>query len=84
MKYTLVKRVTFNYKGATDLVSVIREADSLEDAIKYKVGAEMLEESADNKKFEILIDTNNVFDYINKSSEHPLMLTNEVKSKKAS
>ena len=40
MKYTLVKRVTFSYKGAEDSVSVIKEANSLEDALKYKVGAE--------------------------------------------
>ena len=61
MKYTLVRRVTFSYKGAVDSVSIIREADSLEDALKYKVGAEMLEEPADNKKFEVLININDVF-----------------------
>ena len=44
MKYTLVKRTTFSYKGAEDVVSVVKEADSLENVLKYKVGAEMLEE----------------------------------------
>jgi|TARA_X000001316_G_C898533_1_gene17584 hypothetical protein len=77
MKYTLVKRVTFSYKGATDIVSVVREADSLEDALKYKVGAEMLEEPADNKKFEVLISIDNAFDYI-KEPAKPLLLTDEV------
>jgi hypothetical protein len=81
MKYTLVKRVTFSYKGATDSVSVIKEADSLEDVLKYKVGAEMLEEPADNKKFEVLINVNDVFTYINAKPKQPLLLTDEVKGK---
>ena len=77
MKYTLVRRVTFSYKGAVDSVSIVREADSLEDALKYKVGAEMLEEPADNKKFEVLISIDNAFDYI-KEPAKPLLLTDEV------
>ena len=84
MKYTLIKRVTFNYKGAEDSVSVIKEANSLEDVLKYKVGAEMLEEPADNKKFEVLININDVFNYINAQPEKPLLLTDEVKGQKAS
>ena len=84
MKYTLVKRVTFSYKGATDSVSVIKEADSLEDALKYKVGAEMLEEPADNKNFEVLINIDDAFTYITKQPEKPLLLTDEVKGQKAS
>ena len=83
MKYTLVKRVTFSYKGAQDIVSVIKEADSLEDVLKYKVGAEMLEEPADNKKFQVLINIDNAFDYIKKPGK-PLLLTDEVKGQKAS
>ena len=83
MKYTLVKRVTFSYKGAQDIVSVIKEADSLEDVLKYKVGAEMLEEPEDNKKFQILINIDNAFDYI-KEPDKPLLLTDEVKNQKAS
>jgi hypothetical protein len=82
MKYTLIKRVTFTYKGAEDSVSVIKEANSLEDVLKYKVGAEMLEEPADNKKFEILININDVFTYINARPEQPLLLTDEVEDKK--
>jgi len=84
MKYTLIRRVTFNYKGSTDSVSVVKEANSLEDVLKYKVGAEMLEEPADNKKFEVLININDVFTYINAKSEKPLLLTDEVKGQKAS
>ena len=80
MKYTLVKRVTFSYKGAEDVVSVVKEADSLEDVLKYKVGAEMLEEPGDNKKFQVLINIDNAFDYI-KEPGKPLLLTDEVKGK---
>ena len=83
MKYTLVKRVTFSYKGAEDVVSVVKEADSLEDVLKYKVGAEMLEEPADNKKFQVLINIDNAFDFI-KEPAKPLLLTDEVKGQKAS
>jgi len=83
MKYTLVKRVTFSYKGAEDSVSVIKEANSLEDALKYKVGAELLEEPSDNKKFEVLISIDNAFDYV-KEPVKPLLLTDEVKGQKAS
>jgi len=84
MKYTLVKRVSFNYKGAEDSVSIVKEANSLEDALKYKVGAEMLEEPADNKKFEVLINIDDAFTYITKQPEKPLLLTDEVKGQKAS
>lgn len=83
MKYTLVKRVTFSYKGAQDVVSIVKEANSLEDALKYKVGAEMLEEPADNKKFQVLINIDDAFDYI-KEPAKPLLLTDEVKNQKAS
>ena len=80
MKYTLIKRVSFDYKGAVDSVSVVKEADSLEDALKYKVGAELLEEPSDNKKFEILININNAFEYIKEPDQKVdlLKLTDEV------
>jgi len=84
MKYTLIRRTTFSFKGAEDSVSVIKEANSLEDALKYKVGAEMLEEPADNRKFEVLINIDDAFTYITKQPEKPLLLTDEVKGQKAS
>jgi hypothetical protein len=56
----------------------------MEEALKYKLGAEMLEEPADNKKFEVLININDVFTYINAKPEKPLLLTDEVKGQKAS
>ncbi len=82
MKYTLVKRVTFG-SDTNDIVSVVKEANSLEDVLKYKVGAEMLEDPSDNKSFEVLINIHNVFDYM-KEPGKPLLLTDEVKDQKAS
>ena len=47
----------------------------MEEALKYKLGAEMLESKDTNNTFEILINVDNAFDYINKA----LVPTNEVK-----
>jgi hypothetical protein len=41
MKYTVVKRIHFSH--ANDYVTVIKEAETFEDAMKFKVAAEMLE-----------------------------------------
>ena len=40
MKYTVVKRIHFRH--ANDCVSVIKEAESYEEAMKFKVASEML------------------------------------------
>lgn len=74
MKYTLVKVVNFTF-SKTRSVHVVKEADSMEEALKYKLGAEMLESKDTNNTFEILINVDNAFDYINKA----LVPTNEVK-----
>ena len=82
MKYTLVRRVTFTH--ANDCVSVVKEADSIEQVLKYKVCAEMLEEKGTSVKFEIQININDVFNYINSKEEKPLLLTDEVPETQAS
>ena len=74
MKYTLVNVVNFTF-SKTRSVHVVKEADSMEEALKYKLGAEMLESKDTNNTFEILINVDNAFDYINKA----LVPTNEVK-----
>jgi len=74
MKYTLVKVVNFTF-SKTRSAHVVKEADSMEEALKYKLGAEMLEAKDSNNTFEILINVDNAFDYINKA----LLPTNEVK-----
>ena len=74
MKYTLVRVVNFTF-SKTRSVHVVKEADSMEEALKYKLGAEMLESKDTNNTFEILINVDNAFDYVNKA----VMPTNEVK-----
>tara|TARA_B100001250_G_C19559360_1_gene682612 strand:- start:194 stop:448 length:255 start_codon:yes stop_codon:yes gene_type:complete len=68
MKYTLVKVVNFTF-SKTRSVHVIKEADSIEEAMKYKLGAEMLEAKDSNNTFEILINVDTVFDYIHQQTE---------------
>ena len=74
MKYTLVRVVNFTF-SKTRSVHVVKAADSREEALKYKLGAEMLESKDTNNTFEILINVDNAFDYVNKA----VMPTNEVK-----
>ena len=74
MKYTLVRVVNFTFSKMRS-VHVVKEADSMEEALKYKLGAEMLESKDTNSTFEILINVDNAFDYVNKA----VMPTNEVK-----
>ena len=74
MKYTLVRVVNFTFSKMRS-VHVVKEADSMEEALKYKLGAEMLESKDTNNTFEILINVDNAFDYINKA----VVPTNEVK-----
>ena len=71
---TLVKVVNFTF-SKTRSVHVVKEADSMEEALKYKLGAEMLESKDSDNTFEILINVDNAFDYVNKA----VMPTNEVK-----
>ena len=66
MKYTLVRVVNFTF-SKTRSVHVVKEADSIEEAMKYKLGAEMLEAKDSDNTFEILINVDNAFDYINKT-----------------
>ena len=74
MKYTLVRVVNFTFSKMRS-VHVVKEADSMEEALKYKLGAEMLESKDTNNTFELLINVDNAFDYVNKA----VMPTNEVK-----
>ena len=73
MKYTVVKRIHFRH--ANDCVSVIKEAESYEEAMKFKVAAEMLESKDSENTVQILISTDDAFDFTSK----PLVLTDEVK-----
>tara|TARA_R110001632_G_C11162943_1_gene398737 strand:- start:402 stop:632 length:231 start_codon:yes stop_codon:yes gene_type:complete len=73
MKYTIIKRISFAH--ADDYVSVVKEATTFEEAMKFKVGAEMLESKDSENTIQILISTDDAFDFTSK----PLLLTDEVK-----
>jgi len=73
MKYTVVKRIHFSHSN--DYVTVIKEAETFEDAMKFKVAAEMLETKDSGNTIQILISTDDAFDFTQK----PLLLTDEVK-----
>ena len=73
MKYTVIKRIPFSHSN--DYVSVVKEAETFEEAMKYKVAAEMLETKDSGHTIEVLINTDNAFDFTRK----PLMLTDEAK-----
>ncbi len=73
MKYTVIKRIHFSH--ANDYVTVIKEATTFEDATKFKIAAEMLETEDSKNTIQILISTDDAFDFTRK----PLLLTDEVK-----
>ena len=73
MKYTVVKRIHFSHSN--DYVSVVKEATTFEDATKFKIAAEMLEPKDSENTIQILISTDDAFDF----TRTPLRLTDEVK-----
>ena len=77
MKYTVVKRIPFAYSN--DSVNVIKEADTFEEATKFKVAAQMLQDKNSEHTIEILINSDDAFEF----TREPLLLKAEV-SKKAS
>ena len=78
MKYTVIKRIPFAHSN--DSVHVMKEAESYEEAMKYKVAGQMLESEESSSKIEILINTDDAFNFTRK----PLLLTDEAQTKKAS
>ena len=80
MEYHIIKR--FKYTSGDSMYSHIRTEKSLEKAIEKRLYLEKLED-ADNITYEIVINIESVFDYINaregkKADEKPLVLTEEV------
>ena len=73
MKYTVVKRIPFSHSN--DCVTVVKEATTFEEAMKFKVASEMLESEDSDNTIQILISTDDAFDFTRK----PLVLTDEVK-----
>ena len=80
MEYHIIKR--FKYTSGDSMYSHIRTEKTIEKAIEKRLYLERLED-AENISFEIVINIDSVFDYINaredkQADEKPLVLTNEV------
>ena len=80
MEYHIIRR--FKYRSGDDMCSHVRTEKTIEKAIEKRLYLERLED-AENISFEIVINIDSVFDYINaregkQADEKPLVLTNEV------
>ncbi len=80
MEYHIIKR--FKYTSGDSMCSHIRTEKTLDKAIEKRLYLEKLED-ADNITYEVVINIDSVFDYINaregkKADQKPLVLTEEV------
>ena len=73
MEYIIIRRTKFEGSSVSDMLSIQKTAKSLEEALKYTTALKMLETSK-SVEFNILINIDNAFDYINR----PLVLKDEV------
>ena len=73
MEYIIIKRTKFEGSNISDMLNIQKTAKSLEEALKYTTALKMLETSK-SVEFNILINIDNAFDYINR----PLILKDEV------
>ena len=65
MEYTIIRRTKFEGSTVEDMLSIQKTAKSLEEALKYTTALKMLETSK-SVEFNILINIDNAFDYINR------------------
>ena len=80
MEYHIIRR--FKYRSGDDMFSHIRTEKTIEKAIEKRLYLEKLEDNK-NISFNIVINIESVFDYINaregkKADEKPLVLNEEV------
>ena len=73
MEYIIIRRTKFEGSSVSDMLSIQKTAKSLEEALKYTTALKMLETDK-RVEFNILINIDNAFDYINR----PLILKDEV------
>ena len=73
MEYIIIRRTKFEGSSVSDMLSIQKTAKSLEEALKYTTALKMLETDK-RVEFNILINIDNAFDYINR----PLVLKDEV------
>ena len=73
MEYIIIRRTKFEGSSISDMLSIQKTAQSLEEALKYTTALKMLE--TDKRiEFNILINIDNAFKYVNE----PLLLKDEV------
>ena len=73
MEYIIIKRTKFEGSSVSDMLSIQKTAKTLEEAIKYTTALKMLETDK-RVEFNVLINIDNAFKYVNE----PLLLKDEV------
>ena len=73
MEYIIIRRTKFEGSSVSDMLSIQKTAQSLEEALKYTTALKMLETSK-SVEFNVLINIDNAFKYVNE----PLLLKDEV------
>ena len=73
MEYTIIRRTKFEGSSVSDMLSIQKTAQSLEEALKYTTALKMLETDK-RVEFNVLINIDNAFKYVNE----PLLLKDEV------
>jgi len=73
MEYIIIRRTKFEGSSVSDMLSIQKTAQSLEEAIKYTTALKMLENDK-RVEFNVLINIDNAFKYVNT----PLVLNKEV------
>ena len=73
MEYIIIRRTKFEGLSVSDMLSIQKTAQSLEEALKYTTALKMLETDK-RVEFNVLINIDNAFKYVNE----PLLLKDEV------
>jgi len=73
MEYIIIRRTKFEGSSVSDMLSIQKTAQSLEEALKYTTALKMLENDK-RVEFNVLINIDNAFKYVNE----PLLLKDEV------
>ena len=73
MEYIIIKRTKFEGSSVSDILSIQKTAQSLEEALKYTTALKMLETDK-RVEFNVLINIDNAFKYVNE----PLILKDQV------
>ena len=73
MEYIIIRRTKFEGSSVSDILSIQKTAQSLEEALKYTTALKMLETDK-RVEFNVLINIDNAFKYVNE----PLLLKDQV------